>query len=94
MGYGKDSLIDCLERVYRVKLEGAKAADLAGSYPDAGSQRATTAVVHAAREVVRRNFEHFEGGRAPVCTASFGAGGITVHDPLTGTNNQIFRGAI
>src|SRR5919199_5604925 len=60
MGYGKDSLIDCLEKIYRVKFLGAKAADLAGSYPDARSQRLPTAGVHAAREVVRRNQSHFE----------------------------------
>jgi predicted dehydrogenase len=90
MGYGKDSLIDCLERVYRVKFLGAKAADLAGTYPDAASQRLPTAVVHAAREVVRRNFAHFEAGRAPVCTASFGPTGITLHDPLTGENHTLY----
>ena len=94
MGYGKDSLIDCLERIYRVKLLDAKTADLAASYPDARSQRLPTAVVHAAREVVHRNFSHFEAGSAPVCTASFGPEGIAVHDPLTGTNDHIFRGAI
>ena len=90
MGYGKDSLVDCLERVYRVKYRGATAADLAGSYPDARSQRLPTAVVHAAREVVRRNFAHFEAGRAPVCAASFGPHGITVHDPLAGEDQVIY----
>jgi predicted dehydrogenase len=90
MGYGKDSLVDCLERIYRIKTLGAKAADLAGSYPDARSQRLPTAVVHAAREVVRRNFAHFEAGRAPVCAASFGPNGIVVHDPLAGENHTIY----
>jgi hypothetical protein len=90
MGYGKDSLVDCLERVYRIKTLGAKAEDLAGSYPDARSQRLPTAVVHAAREVVRRNFAHFEAGRAPVCAASFGPNGIVVHDPLAGENHTIY----
>ena len=94
MGYGKDSLIDCLERIYRVKFQGAKVADLAGSYPDARSQRLPTAVVHAAREVVRRNYELFAAGRAPVCAASLDADGITVHDPLTGTNERIYAGAV
>ncbi|MDQ3703023.1 MAG: Gfo/Idh/MocA family oxidoreductase [Chloroflexota bacterium] len=90
MGYGKDSLIDCLERVYRVKHLGAGAADLAGTYPDALSQRLPTAVVHAARAVVQRNFAHFEAGRAPVCTASFGSSGIIVHDPIAGENHTIY----
>jgi len=94
MGYGKDSLIDCLERVYRVKFLGAKASELAGSYPDARSQRLPTAVVHAARDVVRRNFAHFEAGRAPVCAASFGKGGVTVHDPLAGEAAQLYSGAV
>jgi predicted dehydrogenase len=90
VGYGKDSLVDCLERVYRVKVLGARAADLAGSYPDAASQRLPTAVVHAAREVVRRNFAHFEAGRPPVCTASFGPQGITVHDPVAREHYPIY----
>jgi hypothetical protein len=90
LGYGKDSLIDCLERVYRVKFLGATAAELSGSYPDARSQRLPTAVVHAAREVVGRNFAHFEAGRAPVCAASFGERGVIVHDPLAGENVTIY----
>jgi len=90
MGYGKDSLIDCLERVYRVKFLRARAADLAGSYPDARSQRLPTAVVHAAREVVRRNFAHFEAGRAPVCAASFGPAGVALHDPLAGEATRLY----
>ncbi|HEX2033755.1 MAG TPA: Gfo/Idh/MocA family oxidoreductase [Chloroflexota bacterium] len=90
LGYGKDSLIDCLERICRVKVLGVKAADLAGTYPDARSQRLPTAVVHAAREVSRRNYAHFEAGRAPVCTASFGDAGIIVHDPLEGENITIY----
>jgi len=90
LGYGKDSLIDCLERIYRVKFHGAKAADLAGTYPDARSQRLPTAVVHAAREVVGRNFAHFEAGRPPVCTASFGEQGIVVHDPVAGEDVAVY----
>lgn len=90
LGYGKDSLIDCLERIYRVKFRGARAADLAGTYPDARSQRLPTAVVHAARAVVQRNFAHFEAGRAPVCAASFGPQGIMVHDPITGENQSLY----
>jgi predicted dehydrogenase len=90
MGYGKDSLVDCLERVYRVKVLGAEASDLAGSYPDARSQRLPTAVVHAAREVVQRNFAHFEQGLPPVCTASFGVHGVVVHDPIAGENQPIY----
>jgi predicted dehydrogenase len=94
MGYGKDSLIDCMEKVCRVKFLGAKAEELAGTYPDATSQRLPTAIVHAAREVVRRNYEHFQQGKPPVVTASFGAQGITVHDPNAGENVRIYSKAI
>jgi hypothetical protein len=40
--------------------------------------------------VVGRNFAHFEAGRPPVCAASFGPQGITVHDPLAGENVTIY----
>jgi len=81
IGYGKDSIIDCLEKVCRVKFQGARAADLAGTYPDAASQRLPTAVVDAARNVLHRNQEHFEANRSPVVTAGLGAAGITIYDP-------------
>jgi predicted dehydrogenase len=90
LGYGKDSLIDCLERIYRTKFLGTPVAELAGSYPDARSQRLPTAVVHAARAVVQRNFTHFQEGQAPVCSASFGAGGLVLHDPLAGENVTLY----
>jgi predicted dehydrogenase len=80
VGYGKDSLIDCIEKVLRVKA-GTPATDLEGTYPDAKSQRLPVAVVHAVRAVIARNQAHFEAGRAPVVTASFGADGIALHDP-------------
>jgi predicted dehydrogenase len=80
IGYGKDSLIDCIEKVLRVKL-GTPAADLAGAYPDAAGQRLPVAVVHAVRAVIQRNQQHFDAGRAPVVTASFGEKGIVLHDP-------------
>ena len=82
-GYGKDSLVDCVEKVFRCKLQGARAADLAGTYPDAASQRVPSAIVDAARRVVRLNAEYLAAGRPPVVTAAFGADmSITVHDPL------------
>src|SRR5262249_46063355 len=90
LGYGKDSLIDCLERIYRTKFLGTPAADLAGTYPDARSQRLPTAVVHAARAVVQRNYAHFQDGRAAVWSASFGAGGIILHDPLAGEQVTLY----
>ncbi|HJN16963.1 MAG TPA: Gfo/Idh/MocA family oxidoreductase [Armatimonadota bacterium] len=80
LGYGKDSLIDCIERVLRVK-NGTPAVDLDGTYPDAKSQRGPVAVVDAVRAVIARNQSHFDAGRAPVATASFGSDGILLHDP-------------
>jgi hypothetical protein len=74
--------VDCLEKVFRIRLLGANAKEMAGTYPDAESQRLPTAVVYAAREVLRRNQEHLDRGRPPVVTAAFGADGITIHDPL------------
>ncbi len=90
-GYGKDSLIDCMEKILRCKTQGAKAKDLAGSYPDAQSQRIPTGVVNAAREVMQRNFSYFEQGKAPIVTASFTAEGITIHDDHQG-NAVIYEG--
>jgi len=81
LGYGKDSIIDCLEKVCRVKFQGASASDLAGTYPDAESQRLPTAVVDAARHVLHRNQEHFEENRPPVVTAGLGESGVTIYDP-------------
>ncbi len=89
VGYGKDSLIDCIEKVLRVK-QGTPAADLAGTYPDAASQRLPVAVVHAVRAVIQRNQAHFDAGRAPVVTASFGAEGIVLHDPFAGGPQRVY----
>lgn len=90
MGYGKDSLVVCLEKVFRRKLLGVSAAEMAGTYPDAPSQRLPTAVVHAARAVVERNYQHFSAGRPPVVTASFGDRGIVLHDPVAGENVTLY----
>jgi predicted dehydrogenase len=89
VGYGKDSLVQCFETVLRVR-SGVPAADLAGTYPDARSQRLPIAVIHAARSVLERNQRHFEAGRAPIVTASFGPEGIVVHDPHGPTAETIY----
>lgn len=80
-GYGKDSIVVCLEKVFRRKLLGASVAEMAGSYPDAASLRLPTAVVHAARATARRNHANVAAGRPPLATASFGPDGIVLHDP-------------
>lgn len=82
IGYGKDSLICCIEKVYRIKFLNATAKELEGTYPDAKSQRLTTAVIHAAREVIKRNFKLMSEGLSPVATASFSEKGIILHDPI------------
>jgi predicted dehydrogenase len=80
LGYGKDSLVLGLEKVFRCVHGFARADELAGSYPDAASLRRPTAVVHAARAVITRNAELFAAGRAPLATASFEEGGFVVHE--------------
>lgn len=83
-GYGKDSLVDCMEKVVRCKTRGTPVADLAGTYPDAASLRTPTAILHAAREVMARNARYFEAGKPPIVTASFTGTGITIHDSHSG----------
>lgn len=83
-GYGKDSLVDCIEKIARVKTQGASAAELTGQYPDAASQRVPTAIVHAARAVMQRNQEHFEAGEGQPCTATFTPEAMVLRDPLRG----------
>jgi len=93
LGYGKDSLIDCIEKVLRVK-NGTPAVDLDGTYPDAKSQRGPVAVVDAVRAVIARNQSHFDAGRAPLATASFGDQGILLHDPHAEEAESVYGKAI
>lgn len=94
VGYGKDSLVTCIEKVCRHKFLGVPAAELAGTYPDGKSQRLTTAVVNAAREVLARNGKYLQEGKPPVATASFGDHGITIHDPNAGEDVSIYDKAV
>ncbi len=91
-GYGKDSLVDCMERIMRCQTQGVAAAELAGTYPDARSLRIPTAIVHAAREVMARNSRYFDEGRPPTVTAGFTEAGITVHDAYRG-DEMIYSGS-
>ncbi|MCC6443010.1 MAG: Gfo/Idh/MocA family oxidoreductase [Armatimonadetes bacterium] len=91
LGYGKDSLIVCLEKVCRHKALGVAVSEMARTYPDALSQRGPIRVVHAAREVCRKNTAYMEAGKAPVVTASFDRNSITLHDPHAGINERIFE---
>lgn len=82
VGYGVDSLVACLERVAEMKYMGKSLADVKGTYPDAEEGRLSVLIVHAAREVCRRNFEYTEQGKGAPVTACFDENGITVYDPF------------
>lgn len=89
LGYGKDSLVDCLEKVFRNKVLGTPVSKMAGTYPDAESQRWPTVVVHAARAVLQRNWEHTEAGEPAVATASLAANSIILHNPQRQENIEL-----
>jgi predicted dehydrogenase len=84
VGYGVDSLVAIIERVAEMKFLGKTLADLKGTYPDVEEARQSVLIVHAAREVCRRNYRHLQAGRGAPVTAVFGTGGITVFDPYDG----------
>ena len=84
VGYGKDSLVDCIEKVYRVKFLDASALDLEGTYPDAASQQIPVAIIEGARACMLRNWDYTAGGKPAVCTVSFDAGRVVLHDPAAG----------
>ncbi|MBW7863974.1 MAG: Gfo/Idh/MocA family oxidoreductase [Candidatus Hydrogenedens sp.] len=84
VGYGVDSLVVCVEKVAEMKFLGKTLDEVAPHYPNAEEARLSVLIVHAAREVARRNFEHTEAGRGAPVTAVFGPDGITVYDPFSG----------
>lgn len=84
VGYGVDSIVDCVARVAQLKFGGKTLEDLRGQYPSADEARLSVLMVQAAREVCRRNHAHFSEGRGAPVTAFFSESGITLHDPYTG----------
>ncbi|MCH8295618.1 Gfo/Idh/MocA family oxidoreductase [Candidatus Poribacteria bacterium] len=90
VGYGKDSLIACVQGVVRMKFADASLADIAGTYPDADEARLSVAILHAARIVRDRNYAYLQRGMGTPTTAKFGADGITILDPYNG-NTQIYN---
>jgi hypothetical protein len=81
-GYGKASIAAGLLAILRVLRLGAGIGDVAGTYPDAKSQRPVTMVIEAARAVAAHNYEHFQKrGAAPV-TAALTADSIRLIDPF------------
>jgi len=87
VGYAADSILVCIEKVAEMKYLDKSLDDIKGSYPDADDGRLSTLIVHAARDVMRRNFAYTEQGKGAPCTATFGVDGITVHDPAEGAVN-------
>lgn len=84
VGYGVDSLVVCVEKVAEMKFLGKSLDDIRGTYPDAEEGRQSVLILHAAREVCRRNYEYAQAGKGAPVTACFGADGITIYDPFTG----------
>jgi predicted dehydrogenase len=84
VGYGVDSLVAIVEKVAEMKFLGRSLYDIKGTYPDAEEARLSVLIVHAAREVCRRNFAYLCQGKGAPVTACFGADGITVYDPFAG----------
>jgi predicted dehydrogenase len=85
VGYGVDSLVACIEKVAEMKFLGKTLDDIKGTYPDAEEGRLSVLIIHAAREVCRRNFEYTQQGKGAPVTACFGEDGITVYDPFEGS---------
>lgn len=84
VGYGVDSLVVCIEKVAEMKFLGRSLEAVRATYPDAEQARQSVLIVHAAREVVRRNYEYLQQGKGAPVTAVFGEQGITVFDPYAG----------
>ncbi len=89
VGYGVDSLVVCIEKVAEVKFLGKTLDTIRATYPDAVQARQSVLIVHAAREVVRRNHAYLEAGKGAPVTAVFNEQGITVFDPYAGAS-QIY----
>ena len=85
VGYGADCIVACLERIAEMKFLGKSLDDLKGTYPDAEEARLSVLIIHAAREVMRRNFEYTQDGRGAPVTAGFSEQGIEIYDPFAGT---------
>lgn len=85
-GYGVDSIVVCLTKIAQIKFLGASLSNLAGTYPDTREARLSVLIVHAAREVVRRNYEYLCAGKGAPVTALFNEEGVTIFDPYTGTD--------
>ncbi len=77
-GYGKDSLTAGMLAILRRRFLGESLEELGSDYPTAASQRPTVALVDAADQVARENWEHTKAGKGSPVTAYLGDGGISV----------------
>lgn len=81
LGYGKDSLVACLQAIAQVKFMGQDAWDIRDTHPNAEEARLSVAIIQAARIVRDKNFDYVCRGIGAPVTASFGSRGIVINDP-------------
>jgi predicted dehydrogenase len=84
VGYGVDSLVVCVEKVAEMKFLGKSLDAIRRTYPDATEARQSVLIVHAAREVMRRNYEYTQRGLGAPVTSCFSEKGLTIYDPHRG----------
>lgn len=80
-GYGKASIVAGMLAVARTKFFGEDPAKLAGSYPDAASQRSITMIIEAATAVAERNYAYSRQCKGAPVSARLDDGSITLLDP-------------
>lgn len=84
VGYGVDSVVACIAKIAEMKFLEKTLDDLRGTYPDACEGRLSVLIIHAARDVMRRNYQYASEGKGAPVTAVFDDDGIVVYDPYSG----------
>jgi len=87
VGYGKDSLVACIQAIAQVKFMAKDAWQIRETYPNAEEARISVAIIQAARIVRDKNFDYIRRGIGAPVTASFSDKGIIINDPYAG--NQV-----
>ena len=80
-GYGKASIVAGMLAIARAKFFGEDPANLAGSYPDAASQRSITMIIEAATVVAERNYAYSRQCKGAPVSARLDEQSITLLDP-------------
>jgi len=88
-GYGKASICAGLLAISRAKFFDEDPADLAGSYPDAASQRSVTMIIEAGTAVAERNYEYTQQRRGAPVSARLDSESIVLIDPYQQPCEQI-----